>query len=155
MTKLIALNEIVGAVQIPTLSNEEVSALKADPVSYLASALKADVQIDMALVENSPSEVHLALPYYAALNDMNAEKLNDESLAEISGGEIFISIGVACGIGIGFGVAAVAGTVGTATFAIVGAFGVAGGLIGGAIGATIIHAGVNAGNGKDIHGNKK
>ncbi len=155
MTKLVALNEIVGAVHVPSLSNEQISALKADAIGFLSVNLNIELEGDISVVENSSSDVHLTLPYYSMVEELQTEMLKDEKLADIVGGEIIISLLVFAGAGVGFLIAGAAGTVGLSSMAIIGVSAAIGGAVGLGIAGTAIHGGINASEGKDFMGNKK
>ncbi len=140
--KLLALNEIVGAYILPQFSDEEIQAFREDSVGFLNSQLGTDFDDGIAVVENTADEVHLALPYYSTLEQTTATALSDDDLDEIVGGEILISIFVACGFAAGVGVAAAASIGGTGVVALAAIGATAGGVIGTAVVATSVTAGI-------------
>lgn len=155
MTKILPINEIVGAVAVPHMTNEQIKEFSNDASSFLKSNLDFDVQSDINVVENTSSDVVLALPYYSSLDSTKAFALNLQDMNVVSGGEILISIFAISGAAIGFGIAAAA-TVGfTTAAAIATGTGIAGGVIGAAVVGTSIAAGVKSMDGERIDGSKK
>ena len=145
-TKLFPSTEIVGAMASNAMNADEAKAFTADPKAVLASKAKIDASnLNINVVQNSNTDVNLALPYYAMVEEMQAEMLKDESLQKISGGEILVTIGILCGIGgatatiAAIGGAAAVGGAATAGLIVLGA-----GIAGGVIGATVV-AGVAGG----------
>lgn len=153
--KLIALNEITGAVLVPALSNEDKQALNADSNSFFKAKLDVDVPIKVGLVENTDSDVNLTLPYYSELEAIHAEMIKDESMKNISGGEIIITLCVGLFGGGALALSIMAGASGGVGLACFLGGSIAGGLIGGSIAATSIAAGVQGSRGKNIDGSKK
>ncbi len=106
-------NEILGAILTAGLSKSEVLYFGSDPKSFIYSALDADIgAISLSVVENGVDTINLALPYYADLERHSAEVVKDSDIADISGGEIIITVilvmtGVATVVGTTVGVAAV------------------------------------------------
>lgn len=140
--KLLASNEVVGALVTNELSASDAKAFADNPQNVIATHFDLDVyHIDFNVVQNSDSDVNLVLPYYEAIDEMHSSALKDESLSNISGGEIFLTIGTLCGMGIAIGVGtaiAGAGAVGAGTL-------IAGGIIGAAVGAGVIGTAVGVG----------
>ena len=66
--------------------------------------------VNVAVVQNAPGQVHVVLPDYEHQGDMGSDLLSDEKMAQVSGGEIIISVIVAGAIGVGVA-GAIAGTV--------------------------------------------
>ncbi len=87
--KVAATPEIMGAM---------VAHDKAIIIEY-ADKIEADV----AIVDNSETEVHLALPYYDNLKNGSISQISEDDLDAVSGGEVFITIAIigatACGVG--------------------------------------------------------
>lgn len=155
MTNLLPLTEIVGAAASSLLNDEQVKAFTNDPTAFLKSNLDVDMPYDISVVENTENEVHLALPYFQCVNDFHASAIHDESLDDISGGEIFITICTVAGVvagGIICATTTISITAGVGLCIGLGAAGAAVG-IGAASGAAV--AAVRHGSGEDIHGNKK
>ena len=155
MTKLLPMNELIGAVVIPALSNEDIQAFKTDANSVLASTCNIDIEVDVKLVENSNSDVNLALPYYSEVEALRVEMLKDERLNDISGGEIVISIFVVGGALAGFGLASAAGAGVLTTLAAISVGSVVGGVVGAGVAGTAIAAGVQKAKGKHLDGKSK
>lgn len=157
MTKLIPFNEITAAILIPKLNNNQMNEFTANAKEFLKSYLDIDVQHDIIVVENTNSDVAIALPYYENMQTITASSINEEELDEIIGGEILISIFAIAGTAIGFGIASSAAFSATFTGACVAATvcGVTGGLIGTAVVGSSVAAGVQGIDDKNIDGSKK
>ncbi len=151
-TKLLALNEIAGAYILPQLSDEDMDLLRLNSASFLKARLGVETEASLSVVSNTEQEVHLALPYYDFVGGGSAMALSDDDLDAITGGEILISVCIACGFGIGAGIA-------TAASASIGVGALVGSVTGGLIGATVLGTSVAAGvrnkAGKNIDGSKK
>ncbi len=94
--------ELIGAVGIHNLSDQQVHEFKTDPHSFLADFnLDPKGDIDLTVIENTETEMHLTLPFYSELEKSSVSTLSDENIEDISGGEIVITFAV-----IGIGVAA-------------------------------------------------
>ena len=115
-------------MEINTITNELVSAIIADKCRGdrgLADRMRADCKgtltnlskgpvddgLDVAVVQNTPDRVHVAIPDYRFMENMAGQRLTDEEMAQVAGGEIFIAgliagivtgvvTGVACGAGV-------------------------------------------------------
>ncbi len=155
MKDLVFITELVGAVLVPTVSKEEVSTFASDPKSFMKSNFDVNLEMDVNFVENSASEINLALPFYSQVDEISAEALSNEEMTEITGGEILISLFVLGGVGLGAVLGCAAGLTGAALGATMVGVGIAGGLIGATIVGTSVAAGVQSAHGNDIHGNKK
>ena len=83
---LIGTTEILGAILGGVVKDSR--AFRCDPKSYIFSRTSYDVGVDVsvAVVENSTDLVHLALPYYVALDRFSATGLVDSAVDDISGG---------------------------------------------------------------------
>ncbi len=87
--KLFASTELMGAIAISTLTRKEMREFAENPHGMVASAIGEDVYtLSIQVVENTPDMVHLALPYYGALDKLKAEEVSDKDLDAIVGGEI-------------------------------------------------------------------
>ena len=141
MTKLVASVEVLSASLTGALSAEEIQAFTKDPKSVLLATVNADTsEFDVNVVENSASEVNLALPYYAFVDSSEAQAILDSDM-DVAGGEIALTIA---------GVLGLIGAVTATTAATVAVF--AGPPAGVAVG---IAASVQAANGKNIDGSAK
>lgn len=152
-TNLFASTEIVGAIATSGLTASDVEALTADPKSVIESNFDIDVSgLDIKVIENSGNDIILTLPYYSIVEQLQAEALKDESLQDISGGEILITLGILAGIG----VTITAGVAITGT-AVAGSVVAVGGLVGGLIGGAAVAAAAGAGiaEGAKAHQKKK
>ncbi len=129
--KLFPSTEIIGAMACDIMNAEQIKAFALKPETIIASLAEIDVSnLDITVVENSKNDVNIVLPYYSQIETMQAEMLKDESLNNISGGEILISVGITAGLGIGLLIAkAVSAGASVA---------IAGGLVGAAIGASVV-----------------
>ncbi len=115
--QVFASNELMGATLTANLSKSDVRAFRADPKSFIYSALDADVgDISLSVVENGVDTINLALPYYADLERHSAEVMKDSDIANISGGEVIVlfflistAVGVSALVGAGAGVEAANG----------------------------------------------
>lgn len=135
--KLFPSTELMGAIAINSLTSKQIERFAEDP--YAAVALTGADLSDLSIVavENTAEVIHLALPYYEALDGTSAQAVSDDDLDAIVGGEIIITLSIVgtglalTALSVGFkGVAAgmaVAGVV--AGVAVAGA--VAGGVAGG------------------------
>ncbi len=140
--KLFPATEVIGSILIQNLSDSDIQTFVTDPKNAIMSSLNIDFSdLDVNVVENNSNEINIVLPFYKDVDTIHAEMLKDEKLADISGGEIAISlgfffgaIGVACGIGgvvggvftTGAIIGGVAITAGVAATAVVAVGGVAG-----------------------------
>ena len=120
-TNLFASTEIIGALATRKMTDSQVESFAADPNAMIAATANVDISdIKINVIENSSSDIHLALPYYSEVEIMQAEMIKDERLANIAGGEILISIGVIAGtiigsaLGTGLAASAIGATVGGA-----------------------------------------
>ncbi len=138
-TNLFPANEIVGALGVSELNAEQAKAFAANPNQAIAALGVDTMDIEFKVVENSGKDVHITLPFYTEVDAMHAEMIKDETLNQISGGEIFISIGIVGGIMAGVGIAGALG-VGVTTIGFVG--GAIGGIAGGIIVAGAIAGGI-------------
>ncbi len=102
--------EIFGAMGTHSLSKDQIAKFKADTKSFLLAETNLELTDDMHIhvVDNLAGEVHLALPYYEKLQHNNIQKLSDDDLNEVAGGEfiagyvisaIVLSIAVSAAIG--------------------------------------------------------
>ncbi len=155
MTNLVFITEFVGAVLVPAVSKGEIENFTNDPKSFMKSNYDVNLETDINFVENSGSEINLALPYYSQVDEISAQALSNEEMIDITGGEILISICVVGGLGIGAAIGCAAGLSGIALGATMAGVGIAGGLIGATVVGASIAAGTQAAHGNDIHGNKK
>ena len=140
--KPFASTELVGAIFSDALPNDKVAEFLVDPQSVITSNLNADFSsVEITAVTNTDDEVNLALPYYSLLDVVKVKELDEESLEAVSGGEIFVSLGILGGMFAGAAIATAVGAgVGVSTAgAVIG--GIAGGI---AVGA-IVTAGAVAG----------
>ncbi len=136
-----AANEIVAAMADNAMNPEQAQAFSADPHSMIASNANIDLEgIQVNVVQNTGSDVNLILPYYELLESTEAQAVRDRDLNDISGGEIFISLGVLGGVLFG------AVVLGASNGIVIGCA-IAGGAIGAAIVGTAI-AGTIAGTKK-------
>lgn len=112
------VNEVLGVFAASECAHDAAlaQALVSDPKSALKQAAGIDVPADMHVqpVHNSADEVHVAIPAYAVLERGDAKAaLHEADLKDVSGGEIFITLGVVGGVAAGVAVGgAVAGGVG-------------------------------------------
>ena len=149
--KLAPTIEISSALLTPLLTQADLQSLNQNPTEFLQSKLNLDAsKVKVQTAFNNADEINLALPYYSGLENLQAEMLKDNSLDDISGGEIIIALGVTVGatIGWGFGFSLTSAAIG----------GIIGGtLAGGAaaiVGATTAAA-VQAADDKNIDGSDK
>lgn len=145
--EIFPFNEIVGSFLTNNLVDEDVNSFSNDPGAFLKSNLDIDTVASLNVVKNNSKEVHLTLPYYGFMDNLQAHFVNDDTLEDVAAGEIIISILV-----VGSVLTTVALTGSSAAAAVVG---VTAGAIGVAAVAGAAVAGVRHGRGKDIHGNKK
>ena len=153
--KTIALvNEFAGVLFLNNLSDDILNSVRDNPVDYIKANADIDIGFDIKITENSSNEVNLVLPYYSAVEAISAEALSYEELSEIDGGEIFISIGIACGVGIAAAAGAFSlGAVGCTTALVIA--GTIGGLAGATVTAIAVQGVSEAARGRDFAGNKK
>ncbi len=113
--KLFSSNEIIGAILTYSMSSTDISSFERSPSSFIHSAANTDVgDISLSVVENDSGVIHLALPYYSELSSNSANSLDDASMSSVAGGEIFVSLFIAC-VAVSVGGAVTAGiSVGTA-----------------------------------------
>ncbi len=114
------VNEIIGSFTSTELTAEDLVLFKSNPNDYLQANMGVNYKGGITIVENSDSEVHLALPYYSVVSTMSALELTPEMLDQVSGGEIVITLSALAGAGIGFAVGGsllglTAGSLGAAT----------------------------------------
>ncbi len=87
--KVAATPEIMGAI---------VADDKAIIMEYAGK-----IEADVAIVDNTDTQVHLALPYYANLENTSISQISEDDLEAVAGGEVFITIAIigaaACGVG--------------------------------------------------------
>lgn len=90
-TELPATNEIVSALLAAKYAGDRtlLQTVKADPQTALNGS---EVAVTVRAVQNTEDTLHICVPDYEVLADM---KLEDEQLAQVSGGEIFISVAFA------------------------------------------------------------
>ncbi len=90
-TELPATNEIVSALLAAKYADDLalLQTVRANPQTALNGS---EVPVTVRAVQNTEDTLHICVPDYDVLADM---KLDDEQLAQVSGGEIFISIGIA------------------------------------------------------------
>ncbi len=148
--KLIPFNEIVAAIALPKLNDETYESFMKNPNDFINNFAELDSGISLHTVTNTKSQVHLALPYYSIVEEVNAKMMEDTQIDDIIGGEIVIGLAV-------FG--------GYALAAAAGAGSIASTIIGGVVGATtaLVIAGsaagavaaIHDGQGKNFVGKKK
>lgn len=139
-TNLHVSNEILGAVITNNLEASEIKSFIDNPQDAIYSAFDVDVSnIDFKVIENSDKEVNLSLPYYSQLDDIQAKALQDSTMQNISGGEIFVTIGILSATGIAVGIAAAVGVKMTLGIGLVA------GTIGAVAGGAVVAAGTVAG----------
>lgn len=139
-----ATTEIVGALATGIADKDTLKAFSADPHSVMASELNLDVSgVDIQVVENKGNDVNLILPYYEMLDSSEAQAVRDDAMAKISGGEIFISLGIIVGTLAGVAIS-------TSTTVMI-----AGGIIGGAVGASVVATTVIGGIAGGTHEKRK
>lgn len=114
------VNEIIGSFVSTEVTSEDLSSFKSAPHDYLQANMNINYEGDITVVENSDSEIHLALPYYAMVGTLSAIELTPAMLERVSGGEIVITLAAVAGAGIGFAVGGsllglTAGSLGAAT----------------------------------------
>ncbi len=111
-TQIAPFNEIIACVILQNLDNDNFHAFAKNPRAFIFTHINCDIGDSMKLhtVENNADEVHLALPYYSEMAELNAKILTDCQLNEITGGEIVIGLAIAGGYAlatsIGFGLTA-------------------------------------------------
>ncbi|MDD9806167.1 MAG: hypothetical protein OXU44_04400, partial [Gammaproteobacteria bacterium] len=90
-TELPATNEIVSALLAAKYADDQtlLQTVRDNPQTALNGS---GVAVTVRAVQNTEDTLHICVPDYEVLADM---KLDDEQLAQVSGGEIFISIGIA------------------------------------------------------------
>ncbi len=136
--KLFPSNELLGATALHSVSATDLRLLRSDPRSFLLSRTNVAVGEDVSFnfSENDVATVHLALPYYSEIEEMNIKALEPQELSDVSGGEIIAlvifglttaaaTIGTAVGIAstpvaIGVGAAIIAGSAVAAGTAVIG-----------------------------------
>ena len=143
-TNLFPANEIVGALGVSELTAGQAKAFAANPNQAIASLGVDAMGVDFKVVENAGNDVHIALPFYSEIDEMNAEVMKDERLANIAGGEILISIGIVGGMMAGVGIASALG-VSLTTVGFIG--GIIGGVSGGIIVAGAVAGGIAGADG--------
>ncbi len=142
--ELFASTEIMGAYTTSRLTAEQAEKFLADPYAMLPLAGVDLSHLSITAVSNSSDEVHIALPYYDALDKPSAVAIGDDDLDAVIGGEIIITIAF-----FGTGVALTALSVGSSV-ATGGAFiagGIASAVVAGAVTAGAV-AGTEAEEGK-------
>ncbi len=144
MTKIYPINEIVTASVVANFSKDDLSGLVDNPKDFLKSTCDIDLIDDITfnLVENTDSEMNLALPYYSIVDDFTASALSNEDAENVSGGEIIMALsmlGATIAAAVGF--ASVSGTVA----AVIGGSVVAAGVVAGAIAVAGVAAGAGVG----------
>ena len=89
--------------------NETLSAVIADQcredkglaASLLSNSRKAmgdltnvpvSDSVDISVVQNTPDTVHIPLPHYASWEKADHEKLTEDQMAQLSGGEVIIAV---------------------------------------------------------------
>lgn len=94
--------EILGAFE-PTASD----AVKQDALN--------SIEADVAFVNNTDNEVHLALPYYDCVAKISAANVSDADTADVSGGEVVVTMAI-LGLGVGASIIVAGGAwIGTQT----------------------------------------
>ncbi len=148
--KIIPFNEIFAAAILPKLDNESYESFVNNPKNFIDSFADIDSGVSYQTVTNSASQVHLALPYYSIVEEMNAKIMADNQIDDIIGGEIIIGLAVFGG----YALAAAAGAGSVGATLIGAAAGAATALIaaGSVVGAMAV---VNDGQGKNLVGRKK
>lgn len=99
-TKLIPpYSEMVSALlaQRCATDKEFMAQMKSRPKEALISHLpqhEQDKAKDLAVrtVQNTPDTVHVCVPCYSMLEDLNVAELDDEQMEKVAGGEIIFSI---------------------------------------------------------------
>lgn len=152
---VISVNEIVGAIMIPHISDDVLNEFKQDPNSYLSANYDLNFECDINLAENTNDVVNIALPYYSELDKMTSHELSSAELTEISGGEIFITIGVVCGVGLAFAGGLAGAATGGTIVAGIAIAGTIGGLAGAAVTAVAAQGVVMATEDRTWDGRKK
>ena len=70
--------------------------LKSEPVASLESKLDISLKdsgVDIRVTQNTPEQVHVALPHYKNMEEMsNYHQMTEEEMAQIAGGEVFIAV---------------------------------------------------------------
>ncbi len=76
MMKLQITNEIVSCLISSGLNEKTIKLMKAKPKEFLQDLLKTTLAQDMRvqMVENTKNTIHLGLPYYAQVDEMNRLK---------------------------------------------------------------------------------
>ena len=91
------------------MANETLSAVIADRCREnkgLAASLRSDGRkavgdlmnapvsdgVDISVVQNTPDTVHISLPHYASWGKAAHEKLTEEEMEQLSGGEVLIAV---------------------------------------------------------------
>lgn len=92
--QLAPFNEILAAVAIPSLSDEGFHAFVKDPKEFICTLTELDIDLSISFhaVMNSNNEVHLALPYYSGVEEMQAKMMSDSQFDNVSGGEIIVGL---------------------------------------------------------------
>ncbi len=141
--KLHPTNELSSVVLSHSFSEEQLDNFAADP----KKAIKANFNInfddvDVSVVRNTASDIHLALPFYSGLGGARSQILSDDDLDSVSGGEV-IAVGTIVATAITVG--AVGGTIAAGVLA-------TGFVAGISVGAA---AGKQAEMGKNLDGSSK
>ena len=142
------VNEIVGSFASTEIAAEDFGSFKSSPNDYLRSTLNINYEGEITIVENSDSEIHLALPYYDIVGTMSAIELTPEMLDQVAGGEIVITLCALAGAGIGF-------AIGGAALGLTGASLAAATIVGAGVGAGIATTVAAVGAGVGISERKK
>ena len=105
-------NEIAAAVIADKCRADQDFArrMQADCKAALSSLSERALADDLSVsvVRNAPGQVHVVLPDYACQKDEAKSFLTDEQMADIAGGEVFITMLVVTGV---LGVGAVTGAI--------------------------------------------
>ncbi len=110
--KLNAAPKIMGVIGTQKLSTPQLAELKTDAKDFLQANFDLDLgdEVSLNIVQNSVSEIHIALPFYSGLLPHTTDSLSDDDLEQVSGGEVFVTAIVATVLAIGT-VGAIAGGV--------------------------------------------
>lgn len=101
MHKLYITNEIFGALAVNSFSDEDARDFASSPRDFISAKTKYNLSPDMDViaVSNKADEINIALPYYSKMDEALMQKLSDENMDNVSGGEIvFVALGLAIGV---------------------------------------------------------
>lgn len=146
---LAATTELMGAVILNSLDSETTGQLKADPKATIYAKTNIELSdMEIKVVENTSRDVALILPCYETLERTRADAIADADIAEISAGEIIISIIAGALIGSSIALMAGAASGGTAVFTGIAIGAAVGGIVGTAAASSVVVGGVVGANNK-------